>query len=443
MMSLRRPLRPSRWTFALLLPVIRGQDVTTSAPDLSQYYYADVTEPGGCTQLSTCRLKDSEPQYDNRGICVVTTGSGSACWDVCNPTHEVTDYQVVANPADALQNHIVQGMVSQVRQGLNSNVTCPPELNLDTATDPCPPGELCSNKMRHEFDIKRGQGMCVGEPGNDGSRTCLDMCDFRIQPDRFGIGAQMGASVKVMEFRSSGACNSIAGWIGWLIFVLILLLLISCCGVFYYYRRKGGLGFGKGRPSEFKQDLNENAGAEEDELPPFEDQGDQYYDGENEYGANPPVAPVGQFQAPRYGAPPPQSFRERPPSMGQPESPSMRIPGLDEPHLAMPNMQPLVAPQATAQVASPDMIRAAAPFAPTSISSSAGQVQYRTATAPPPVAFQTQLPTYSTSLAPQPAYSSGSPVAYTSTPAGSIRIGAAPVASAQPVQYLSQPGQRG
>jgi len=225
-------------------------------------------------------------------------------------------------------------------------------------------------------------------------------------------------------------------------------MLISCCGVFYYYRRKGGLGgigFGKGRPSEFsKQDLNENLGGEEDELPPFEDQGDQYYDGENEYGANPPVAPMGQFEATSSGAPPPpQSFRERPLSMGQPESPSMRIPGLDEPHLAMPNMQPLVAPQATAQVASQDMIRAAAPLAPTSISSSAGQVQYRTATGLPPVAFQTQLPTYSTSLAPQPAYTSGSPVAYTSTPAGSIRIGAAPVASAQPVQYLSQPAQRG
>merc|ERR1719181_1081959 len=101
-----------------------------------------------------------------------------------------------------------------------------------------------------------------------------------------------------------------------------------------------------------------------------------------------------------------------------PNAGSMRIPGLDEPVLQMPNMQQLIVPGQ------------GSPLAPnlSSTSASAGgqalSMSYRTAPSPVSPAFQTQLPNFASGqvvggMPPSSVSYSSSPVTY---PATSIRM---------------------
>eukprot|EP00439_Symbiodinium_sp_Y106_P074433 s2250_g14.t1 len=205
--DVQRPLARqwALWILASALPS-NGQGTTTvNSSSLTQYYSPDV--PGQCITMKSCQLQGNFP---NRGFCVSTVsmpadeeGPGSACYDVCNP-------KLACNAA------LTKAMVAQVRAGLNNNVTCPRELGLQDSMQKCPPGELCSDEIRHRFKINSGQGMCV------------DMCDMRHPPSRFAEGAHQGIALHVMEFRNSGACQA-KPWLPWVISLLVLLLLGACC----------------------------------------------------------------------------------------------------------------------------------------------------------------------------------------------------------------------
>lgn len=435
------------WILASALPS-NGQVATTINSSLTQYYSPDVT--GQCVTMKSCQLQGNFP---NRGFCVSTVsmpadeeGPGSACYDVCNPNHQPLDYTVNGNGEGDLANHISQAMVAQVRAGLNNNVTCPRELGLQDSMQKCPPGELCSDEIRHRFKIASGQGMCVVSGTSDSGQACFDMCDLRHPPSRFAESAHQGIALHVMEFRNSGACQA-KPWLPWVISLLVLLLLGACCGLaIYSYRRRGG----NRRAETLKDDQGDDDDEHDEEMPPFEDippRGQAGYEEDpamaggygQEYGG--PPARGGMA----YEAPPPdppmagQAMPDRLASTGA----SIKIPGLDEPHLPMPNLN-LQMPQSAQSGSLPLQTSASA-------ISTSGQylaTPFLAAPASPQAAFTTQLPSY-----PSPPVASPGSRVYTTTlpaqfaPSGSVHI--APAASAPvvtvPATYTSSyslpPGQ--
>jgi len=300
-------------------------------------------------------------------------------------------------------------MVAQVRAGLNNNVTCPRELGLQDSMQKCPPGELCSDEIRHRFKINSGQGMCVVSGTSDSGQACFDMCDLRHPPSRFAEGAHQGIALHVMEFRNSGACQA-KPWLPWVISLLVLLLLGACCGLaIYSYRRRGG----NRRAEMLKEDQNDDDEEHDQEMPPFEDIPPR---GQAGYQEDPGMAGYGEYGGPpsrgvmAYEAPPPdppmagQAMPDRLASTGA----SIKIPGLDEPHLPMPNLN-LQMPQSAQSGSLPLQTSASA-------ISTSGQylaTPYLAAPASPQAAFTTQLPSYPS----PPVASPGSRVYTTTLPA--------------------------
>ncbi|CAE7515010.1 KCNH2 [Symbiodinium natans] len=449
---------PRQWVLWILAAVVpsSGQDTTTTTTTgLTHLYSPDVL--GQCVTLKSCQLQGDFP---NRGFCISTQatspdveGPGEACYDVCNPSHKPMDYTVNGNGAADLSNHISQAMVAQVRAGLNNNVSCPEALGLADSMQKCPPGEQCSDELRHKFKVPSGQGLCVVSGGSESGQACFDMCDYRNPPSRFAEGAHQGIALHVMEFRNSGACQA-KPWLPWVIALIVLLLLGACCGlILYSYRRRGG----NRRAEMLKDDLGDDE--EDQEMPPFEDlppQGQPGYHEDPGYSPEydvPARAGAGMAGAGMAGAgmsyeapppDPPMMRAEMPDRLGSTGA-SFKIPGLDEPHLPMPNLN-LQLPQSGQSGPIPLQTSASA-------LSTSGQylpsTAYRAAPASPQAAFTTQLPSYPS---PGPAVTSPGSRVYTTTlpaqfaPSGSVHIApSAPVVTVPPqytASYSLPPGQQ-
>lgn len=424
---------------------VEGQ---VTAPGVaSQLYFPDVKMY--CNPMESCSANGNPPP--NRGLCIIPGGNGgTTCWDVCNPNHKPSDFVVASGGEASVLNHISQGMVGEVREGLNSAVTCPAALNLASTIDKCPPGTPCPDSMRKQYKIAQGQGLCVVEPGNANGRKCLDMCNFKIPADEFSRGAPQGVALEVLQFRSSGSCNQ-KPWLAWLIGILVTLAILGVCavGVLNYRKRI--------RKSWDRSDANVEAS--EEMLEPLQgstleddQQGDNdasYAENDTEYGPAPPsfsqqVASAQPSSSAAMGSAYHQreasgsgSFRHGSASSSfqQPaynSSSSMRIPGLDEPILPMP--QPFAMPQTNIQAGLPNLPTL---VSPTSVAVggvlgntypavvAGGSPSYRTTSAIPQGSFQTQLAAFSTQL-PQ------APSGYMS-PQGSIQISAG---AQKPLTYL-------
>jgi len=398
-----------------VVPIV-GQATPTTTPYPSNLYAQDVNMPG-CTPMSECLLT-APPGYTgsmvNRGLCVISGGKNE-CWDVCNPEHEPAHYLVSAtggsDPGNSLYNHISQGMVGAVRDGLNNNVSCPPALQKGFATEICTPGSECTNKMRHKFNIQRGRGLCVVDSAADGARICMDMCNLNMDPSKYAQGSPAGTHIKVVEFRASGACQNNPTLI-WLLAILGIALLLCCCAAGYYNirkrQRKGSEAAMKDLDEEMLESTPENYGGDAYQQEPPQDQygADPYAghfdDGQNEYGANPPSMDqepyqFQQQQGQRSMSRGVESFSQQPagvPAAAPSPGGSMRaIPGLTEPHLQIPSMQQAGVLGASPQSGVPRL-------ASTGGVSPALGVTYTTAPAAPQGIFQTQLPQFTTPAQP-------------------------------------------
>eukprot|EP00930_Biecheleria_cincta_P056807 TRINITY_DN42859_c0_g1_i1.p1 TRINITY_DN42859_c0_g1~~TRINITY_DN42859_c0_g1_i1.p1 ORF type:complete len:466 (+),score=48.82 TRINITY_DN42859_c0_g1_i1:50-1399(+) len=403
--------RQVAWGLATFAVPIVGQASLTSTPFPLNLYAQDVAMPG-CSPLSACPLT-APPGYTgsmvNRGLCVLSGGK-NACWDVCNPEHQPADYQVSstggADPGNSLYNHISQGLVGSVRQGLNNNVSCPAVLQQGFATEICVPGSECTAKMRHRFNIPRGRGLCVVDSSARGARICMDMCNLKNDPSKFAQGSPAGTHIKVVEFRASGACQD-KPWIAWLLAILGIALLLCCCAAGYYtMRRRPRKGSEAAAMKDLDQDMLEESpppGVDnyplddyQQDLPPQGEYGADPYaghfdDGQNEYGANPPSMDRDSYHYQRQEQ---QRSMSRGVESFHPAEPvaspggSMRaIPGLDEPHLQIPQMQQghaLGSPQS----GSVPRLSSAGAVAPQL------GLTYTTAPAAPQGTFQTQLPNF-------------------------------------------------
>lgn len=430
-----------------VVPIV-GQATSTTPPYAANLYAQDVAMPG-CTPMSECALAPP-PGYTgsmvNRGLCVLSGGK-NACWDVCNPEHEPADYQVSStggtDPGNSLYNHISEGLVGAVRDGLNNNVSCPPALQKGFATDICTPGTECTNKMRHRFNIQRGRGLCVVDSSARGARICMDMCNLKMDPSRFAQGSPAGTHIKVVEFRASGACQD-KPWLIWLLAILGIALLLCCCAAGYYTIR-GRRGLRKGSDAAAMKELDEdmlpdsqgmeNFGGDDYQQEPPQDQygADPYAghfdDGQNEYGANPPSMDqepyqLQQQQAQRSMSRGVESFSQQqaglPAASPSPGGSMRAIPGLTEPHLQIPQMQ-VGAPGASPQSGVPRL-------SSTGGVSPALGVTYTTAPAVPQGAFQTQLPQFTPAPAqPVAMYGGASPaVSYNFQPGAMAPSNVAP-----------------
>jgi len=413
---------------------------------------------------------------------------GSECWDVCNPEHTPQEYQIGSNAAI---NSGFAGLVSQVRAGLNSFIQCPGPL---ATGDRCPPGRLCGRFMLEKFDIPRGRGMCVVDSSKPSSRACWDMCDLHHKPEDYTIGTAAGVAQHIWEVRQGG-CPSAAWWPWILAALLSVCVLTCCAYVVMVLTRMGkkrtrGMGTlerGASRleasPGDFSQDYLEPtpppAFADERGLPP-EDYRDDYrreygmreYSDPEEYRMPDPPGPIDVERSmqeslppePPRMDPPPQPREYQVPQQELPAPPSdprldlferidtnhdgkisrdeyenffpgsrqsMRIPGLDEPNLLFPSIQPpsiqpLVVPQTTAQVAPPDLLSQAvqrnpflSPGDPLGGSQPQVMTPFRMTTGSSNPAFQTQLPA---------AFATQLPFPTVSGPPGSVQLrpGSAP-----------------
>jgi len=416
------------FTFAML---VEGQVTTTSLNLLS--LYSDDVRMQCATMGPSCPLQG---EFPNRGFCVSSQkvepshlGQGGVCYDVCNPNHEPSEYTLNGNGENDLANHISQAMVTQVREGLNTNVSCPTELGLKKMMDRCPPGEECSGELRRKHKIPSGQGLCVVDGTSDSGQSCYDMCDYRHHPDRFAEGAHRGIALKVITFRNGGHCQA-NPWLPWVIGLVLLLVILVGCGIAVWsYRRQRGR-----RTGMLKDDLGDDGEEQDDEqeMPPFEDQlpQDPTMGGyAPEYGI-PPRGSAG-FEAPPPDPPLQHDMPDRLASTGA----SMPIPGLEEPHLPMPNLNlQLGGP--------PTSVQSGLPLQ-TSVSaiSTSGQylsAPYLGAPASPQAAFTTQLPSYPVTAGASPGsrvYTTTLPAQY-ATPSGSVHITPAPIVTV-PQPYTS------
>ncbi|CAE7735935.1 KCNH2 [Symbiodinium pilosum] len=194
------------------------------------------------------------------------------------------------------------------------------------------------------------------------------------------------------------------------------------------YRRRGS----NRRAEMLKEELGDDD--EDQEMPPFEDRppqqpGPSYQDPEmaGGYGPGPDYGPPMRTGM-SYEAPPPDPpmMRSEMPDRLASTGASIKIPGLDEPHLPMPNLN-LQLPQSGQSASLPMQTSASA-------LSTSGQYLATPYLAPasPQAAFTTQLPSYPSAAVASP----GSRV-YTTTlpaqfaPSGSVHI--APASGPAPV----------
>eukprot|EP00435_Cladocopium_sp_Y103_P055925 s912_g18.t1 len=181
----------------LFVPAI-GQDTTTTIP-LTSLYSPDVSQ--------NCPLQGNFP---NRGLCVsVPQMGGTQCWDVCNPSHNASDYMVAGGGQIDVMNFVasVRPLAYSVR-------------------------DACPKNLRHQFKVPYGRGLCVVKGDEKHGFACFDMCDYRIPASRFSEGAHQGIALQVMNFRSSGACQN-KPWLPWVIALLFLFLIAGCFGLYY------------------------------------------------------------------------------------------------------------------------------------------------------------------------------------------------------------------
>lgn len=317
----------------LFVPAI-GQDTTTTIP-LTSLYSPDVSQ--SCTIMQNCPLRGNFP---NRGICVsVPQMGGTQCWDVCNPSHNASDYMVAGGGQIDVMNFVASELVSQVRAGLNNNVTCPKQLQLTVTSMQCPIGDACPKNLRHQFKVPYGRGLCVVKGDEKHGFACFDMCDYRIPASRFSEGAHQGIALQVMNFRSSGACQN-KPWLPWVMALLFLLLIAGCFGLYYIQRRRSRRAEVAMKGEDDEEYTEEHDGEEHEhdqDRPPFEDRpgyGRQEMDAE--YGMSAPGRASASSEVPPISGYMPDQLG----TTGQlgATGTSLKIAGLDEPHLPMPNV---------------------------------------------------------------------------------------------------------
>mmetsp|Transcript_16135 Transcript_16135/g.25810 ORF Transcript_16135/g.25810 Transcript_16135/m.25810 type:complete len:449 (+) Transcript_16135:68-1414(+) len=430
-----------------LLAAVEGTTVNATWPVAD--VFPDKLNPT-CTPNRGCQL-GSTHAANLRSLCVASPGKPNYCWDVCNPAHAAEEYLETTNDID-FKNRLARDMVEEVRKGLNPAVSCPRSLQKYLkGVDACSPGDKCGESLRRQFHVAKGQGMCVVEPGNSRGRVCWSMCDTKKPATKYALGATADIAATVIQFRDSGSCNP-SNWLTWVIALLVIALLTSLCvlGVFTYRKRRGD----RSRKEESLADSL--ADDYEDDGPGVEERG---FDGQEDFGAQ------GSAEQGEYGPPPPQSFsaqgrsfdragqhQDSPsratgrgmqmdflepthaPYNGLQQNTSMRIPGLDEPHLSLQSIQPMVVPQATSQAPLVQMgttmpaQQVQYGSQPQYVPQQPGQPVYRTASAVPMQAFQTQLgPTFSTQVPQQSGYTSQ---------AGSVQIGPGSAMVQPQAQYL-------
>ncbi|CAK9004560.1 Potassium voltage-gated channel subfamily H member 2 [Durusdinium trenchii] len=194
-------------------------------------------------------------------------------------------------------------------------------------------GDPCPKKLRHQFKVPYGRGLCVVKGDEVKGYACFV--------------PWQGIALNVMNFRSSGACQS-KPWLPWVIAFVVLALIAGCCGILYVQRRNRST-----RRTDVMRDQEDDSYTgdhdEEDgeqEMPPFEDQ--PGYGRQDMYGGQPSYQ---QDLDAQYGMPgrasgssqvPPMSG-QFPPTAYMPDQlgttgASVKIAGLDEPHLPMPSV---------------------------------------------------------------------------------------------------------
>jgi len=283
-------------------------------------------------------------------------------------------------------------------------------------------------------------------------RACWDMCDAGHDPEDFVVGTAEGTAQHVWEVRQRGGCPSTPWW-PWFLVALIGLCLLTCCvwvfTVLFRMGRKRTRGLSLERPNSRQEALAPEPENLEDPGPP-QAVPEDYRQDSSEYGARghsareeyripepPPMEELSRDIMPPepmprgMELPPPPQAAELPfppgrdPSMelfdridanhdGQitkeeyeaffPGSTRAKIPGLDEPNILFPNVQPLQVPQTTAQAVPPDLLAQAMPrnmfLSPDPLGGSQPQVMtpFRMATGNSSnPAFQTNLsPAFST-----------------------------------------------
>eukprot|EP00933_Yihiella_yeosuensis_P043060 TRINITY_DN37787_c0_g1_i2.p1 TRINITY_DN37787_c0_g1~~TRINITY_DN37787_c0_g1_i2.p1 ORF type:complete len:461 (-),score=87.21 TRINITY_DN37787_c0_g1_i2:76-1458(-) len=425
---LRRPSRCLILASAIAAAMVQGQ---VGDPELSKYYAEDAacTEPMKSCQLGgtievpdgidgpDAKYKSVAPQIE-RGLCVLQKDSdtGLACWDLCSAKHPEEEWRNPAVIEPALENgkrttaalpvYAAKLFVREVRKRFNAQVQCP-----------C---EQCPELWRKQFEKKYGKSIpkdhsiCVVADEEHNGRACWNKCDFDKTADSYAQGAPTGdpnggISVKVKEFRDSGACQH-KPWLPWVIAILVVIILIGLCGLVYFSRnRRLYKSFQRdnedfGGSSELLDGQDDSVVDDGSELQ--QDYPEPEHAGERALAPEMAAAP-GQFGSARH-----RSFEVEGSGMPAdvPHSSSMRIPGLDHPSLPMPGNiqpQPFVTPTVPAQAATPGLTLGAQPLLPVSGSQPAGspfgqsgsiQLNPYQAGAVPMGAFQTQLPTFSTQI---------------------------------------------
>jgi len=327
------------------------------------------------------------------GVCVIT-GTGNACWDVCDLSKQPQDYVVTLQSGAVNDNNTAMKLlVTEIRNGKNLNVEC--KVKAPT-TEWCSPGDLCGGfketdaygtaNSAHAQSIPQDRGMCVVDANGPGGRMCVDMCNYNMPLDKYRMGTPEGTVATVQGVRSSGACGGTPWWP-----IVLGLLLLLCClaGITALVLRFGKPNMKRFRGANIPRvdpGLISNHEAREQALEePVLDRMEE----PPQMSAPPPAAPAYDTNTQcaqcgstyledekvcrRCGVPRPGFVPERPERAEEQVQPPTQntggtlfqgtIPGLDEPHLTYPGVQPYLAPQTQAQVADPSLVAQAQPIA--------------------------------------------------------------------------------
>jgi len=312
-----------------------------------------------------------------------------ACWDSCDyvnhPASENWTAAVVpvlpvgATPAliegrnkaiDANSN--LQLTVKEIQTGKNLAITCPKKTGSavpQSGTDWCPLETRCGGKRqggygstggtKHAQSVPKDRGICVSDPNGPFSRRCWDICDYSKKPSDYNKkGMTKNVETEVQTARDDGETCPSFNWWPWVIGLIVLIALCAGAAVFLRSQKRGK----KGAMSSQKFDPVLD-------VPPPMHQADPAM--EEPMPMTYEAPPALDHRPPSYGAPPADMERQliEPPqrSLSRPESNANfgAIPGLTQPQLHMPSVQPQQMPQTYAQQALPRDISQAQPLTQT------------------------------------------------------------------------------
>lgn len=205
-----------------------------------------------------------------------------------------------------------------------------------------------SSVSSHARSLPPNSGMCVLDPDGPQGRKCLDMCDYKNGETLFsgpGSPPESWATVQSVRAGNDGiySCPRVLIW-PWILGILLCCCLSAILGIVYVkFCKDRFAGPSKKRalqePRQFVPEAPPEQMVEERSLEP------------------PPLM-----------APPPQDVPPAMPAVESQPPPPMAshwqgpIPGMDQPLLTVPGVQPVYTPQTTAQVADPSLIAQATPI---------------------------------------------------------------------------------